>query len=700
MQVNKLVILFLFISQCLLSQKSLKKQAEVFIQKKNYVEALRTLESYKNINKDKSALFNKGVCLYHLNKQQDCINAMKSSFDLGNLDNDIFYYTAKSYQELANFKEATVYYKNYLKSPTKDVKKRNYVIQELKRCGLSEKISFLPQIAYIENFGVSVNSVYDEICPLQSKHFQNKFYFSSNREGSTGESRSPNGLKDNMSNQYFYDMFATELSQGNYTPVTIFQVQNTPQNEVIQDFSSSGDIMYYLRYNSENNCRFIADTFTDSERLAEGDFTSIVKPTNGDKDFSFFNDSVLIFASNSLEGYGGYDIFGVRSINGVWQEPVNLGPNINSKYDETAPYITRGGGTIFFSSNDINGYGGADIFASQYITEKKMWSSKINLGLPINSTKDDIDPIVSNDGSQILLASNRIESIGGFDLYIAYLKDQLGDQFAYTETLPFFENALDSVSIQNNNTKIAEETKTIVKKSFLNTPMYYTSDEDVFSAQNNNHLKNLKTILDVYPEINVNIIGHSGIDPQKDQSLFFTIKRVERISSLLIAQGLDPKRIKMHSYGSSFPIVLSGSSRQNSRIEFILDGHNPSFLEILNDNQVLNQDLINPAYEDFLKYDNGLIYKIKVATTKQMIKNELILEFPYFSIYKNSLGDYEYYTGYKTSFEEANQLKITMQNKGITNASIVPFINHTLLSKENVSQYLSMYPDLAAYIKQ
>lgn len=47
---------------------------------------------------------------------------------------------------------------------------------------------------------------------------------------------------------------------------------------------------------------------------------------------------VLFFASNIPGGYGGSDIYRSQYENGNWSLPENLGPSINSAYDEYFPY--------------------------------------------------------------------------------------------------------------------------------------------------------------------------------------------------------------------------------------------------------------------------------------------------------------------------------------------------------------------------
>ena len=212
------------------------------------------------------------------------------------------------------------------------------------------------------------------------------------------------------------------------------------------------------------------------------------------------------------------------------------------------PY--KGGNVLFFSSDYIQGLGGYDLFASKYEVGSRAWGPRVQLGLPINSSRDDIDPQVSNDGNQLLFASNRLESIGGYDVYVAYFKEQITDQFAYTEDLPMFQDdappgeeilpSMGGSQIQSGGLK-----------SFAIAPLYYTNDEDVLSPNNQVMLKTVKNILESYPETSLKLIGHSAVENKRDCSVFH-YKRLERIAASLTTSGIDASRITLCSYGSSF----------------------------------------------------------------------------------------------------------------------------------------------------
>ncbi|MDF2436668.1 MAG: hypothetical protein K0Q95_1044 [Bacteroidota bacterium] len=96
--------------------------------------------------------------------------------------------------------------------------------------------------------------------------------------------------------------------------------------------------------------------------------------------------SVMYFTSDRKGGYGGKDIYVCRkSEDGEWGKAQNLGPQINSPFDEEAPFIHPDGVTLYFSSNGRKNTGQFDIYTSNYISN--VWSDPVNIGFPADTTK-------------------------------------------------------------------------------------------------------------------------------------------------------------------------------------------------------------------------------------------------------------------------------------------------------------------------
>lgn len=105
----------------------------------------------------------------------------------------------------------------------------------------------------------------------------------------------------------------------------------------------------------------------------------------------------LYFVSDRKGGLGGYDLWYSRLENNVWGKATNLGPAVNTSFDEISPYIHVNNRDLYVVSSGYPGYGGYDI----YRVEKNSsgWSTPVNLGKPLNDHRDQYSFIVSADGA-------------------------------------------------------------------------------------------------------------------------------------------------------------------------------------------------------------------------------------------------------------------------------------------------------------
>jgi outer membrane protein OmpA-like peptidoglycan-associated protein len=97
----------------------------------------------------------------------------------------------------------------------------------------------------------------------------------------------------------------------------------------------------------------------------------------------------------------------------------NLGPNINSAFDEWDPNPTPDGKFLYFSAKSkIPCYGESDVYVSALDSNDK-WSAAQNIGRTVNGENDETIDNVSADGSTLLLSGNFPGTFGMFDIYTA-----------------------------------------------------------------------------------------------------------------------------------------------------------------------------------------------------------------------------------------------------------------------------------------
>ena len=124
----------------------------------------------------------------------------------------------------------------------------------------------------------------------------------------------------------------------------------------------------------------------------------------------------LYFVSNMPGGFGGADIYKVEiNEDGTYGKPENLGEKVNTEGQEMFPWMNNEG-VLFFSSDGHLGLGGLDVYAMLPRLDGTL-NKLMNLGKPINSSKDDFAMIMNIDNTTGYVSSNRADGIGDDDIY-------------------------------------------------------------------------------------------------------------------------------------------------------------------------------------------------------------------------------------------------------------------------------------------
>ncbi len=250
-------------------------------------------------------------------------------------------------------------------------------------------------------------SKYDEMAPVMQG---NRMIYISNRPIS--------GLRSGQStnNRDFFKIVESDTTEsGKWTNQQMVDpVFRTDYNDGPVSFNEKGDLIVFVRCLDDKATKkkqsvsglFFAD-------LEDSVWTNIREFPFNDPDSSTTyptlnrDGTILYFASNRANGFGGYDLYMSRQVNGQWTSPENLGPRINSSRDERFPFMLskQSGDRLYFSSNGHAGLGGYDIFYSEKY--KGQWVKPVGLKSPINSGRDDYSYYADTLSKNILFTSNR-----------------------------------------------------------------------------------------------------------------------------------------------------------------------------------------------------------------------------------------------------------------------------------------------------
>src|SRR5882724_9550949 len=155
----------------------------------------------------------------------------------------------------------------------------------------------------------------------------------------------------------------------------------------------------------------------------------VINSTSADQQPAISKDGLsLYFTSNRPGGLGGpFDMYVSQraSVDDPWGSPVNLGPTVNTTFDEGNPAFSRNGHFLFFQSKRPGGFGLIDLWVStrNYTHDDFDWQLPVNLGPGVNSAADDNGPSYfenEEDGApQLYFGSSRSGGLGAADIYVS-----------------------------------------------------------------------------------------------------------------------------------------------------------------------------------------------------------------------------------------------------------------------------------------
>ena len=594
-----LVCILLMVNFSGFAQYGKQKKADTLFNKFSFVKAANEYKELieNNYNKD-YATRRLADCYAYLRDPNKAAIYYKKAVEQENVPIEYYYSYAQALRGIKDYKNSRIWLERFKDSGgvinandfEKDV---NFItnVFNAKQQYFLDKISF--------------NSKFSDFGAFEHN---GKIYFASSRDEGVSVKR-----LYGWNEQPFLDVYVADV--GTKTNVDHTAKIKGDVNSIYHDgpvtITKDGKTMYFSRNNLDeyglskdkkgiSNMKIYKATFRDSiwtdiEDLSinHAEYSTQHPALNKD-------DSKLYFTSDLPGGFGGSDIY-IVDINpdGTLGVPKNLGEVINTKNSEGFPFINNEG-TLFFSSDGHPGLGLLDIFGT-IKGENGEFVDVINLGIPINSNKDDFSFSMNANGIAGYFASNRTGGLGDDDIYayhrvqtlqlegvvsdaintkpiansIITLFNDKDEQIAYmvTDENGFYQINIDrnkdykivasqvkyiddyrtftSKNIQTMLTTITANlllnpVQDVVKLAELNT-IYFDFDKHNIRTDAALELDKIVNLMqNEYPEMVIRIESHTDSRGELSYNDKLSIDRANSTYEYLISKGIDPSRITEH----------------------------------------------------------------------------------------------------------------------------------------------------------
>lgn len=417
-------------------------------------------------------------------------------------------------------------------------------------------------------------------------------------------------------NRFYNESSAVFTKDGN----TMYFTRNNDLNNRVKTDSLDNVLLkiYKARYNGKR--------WVDIEELA---FNS--NQYNCAHPALSSNEDYLYFSSDMPGSIGGSDLYRVSISDNTYGMPENLGSQINTLGRDTFPFITSDN-VLIFSSDFRQGQGGLDL----YYTDLKSSSQKIyTFSEPLNSSYDDFGLVYKVPEGTGFLTSNRKENnVGSDDIYefsglsipsledfTVMIKSKKGNEVLGITAVNLSNennNLLGTIIATNNQVSLLDldpsktytleakndgyelyttsiqfkgsNSKTIYLTEKTPPPapldlqellklenIYFDFDKHAIREDAAIELAKIAEILNKYPVIKLQIIGHTDLRGPAVYNERLSDQRAASTKQWLVDKGISADRMTILGYGEKKPIndcktkkCTKEQQDQNRRTEFLI----------------------------------------------------------------------------------------------------------------------------------
>lgn len=521
------------------------------------------------------------------------------------------YYTyAQALQYNLQFDSAKAYYLRFqtLYSDSANAEQQRDLNLYLAQCETGKALIASPVDITISNLGSNLNSAFPEYSPVLSA--DERVLIFTSRRPSAGNTIDP---RDGM---HYEDLYMSQRNGDEWSDVQPMTSINTPGHEATIGISSDGQQLFiYKDDNGDGN--IYVSTLNGTEWGPAVKLPETINSKAWEPSASLSADgNTLYFVSTREGGFGGRDIWrSVKLPNGDWSKAINLGPEINSPFDEDAPSIQADGVTLYYASNGPRSMGGFDILSSVF-SEDNGWATPVNIGYPVNSGDDDLFFIPTADNTHayystatgpdgkgekdicfltfpgkqktpLTVLSGEITSIFGGaapGAVITVTDVETGEMIGtykpnsatgrYVIILPPGKNysvtyEADDFLFQSDNINITDSmayqeierpvelAPLQVGQKLVVRNIFFDTGKSVLKPESKTELDKLVKLMKLYPQLIIEIDGHTDASGSDELNQRLSEQRAESVANYLVENGIDRSRLRTKGFGEKAPIAIN-----------------------------------------------------------------------------------------------------------------------------------------------
>ena len=370
------------------------------------------------------AFLNWRVGLCHLYQNIDKSRAIPYLLKVTTKDkfeDEVFYDMGIAYMYNEQIDSALLFLNKYKLKVTKPERMID-VTRQIEFCENARKFMKDPVNVTFVNLGEQINSEGPDMNPFTPLD-ESFMVFSTKRDkGVAGQNIDFDGNKP-------ADVFWAKPRNGEFHKAK--GVGMTINTEFIEEFtgmSAFGDHVFYMIDNMEGFDDIWVTEFTGRRWEKGKSLGESVNTEEPELAATCTPDAQTLFIARmpvEQPGFGGLDIFmSKRMPGGEWSIPVNLGPTINTQYDEMYPVISHDGKTLYFASQGHRSMGGYDVYKSEWNEQYSRWERPVNLGYPLNNTMDNFTFCPTDNPRHAYTAQLRKGGLGDLDIYRVVFNDE------------------------------------------------------------------------------------------------------------------------------------------------------------------------------------------------------------------------------------------------------------------------------------